>query len=70
MCKKVSLQIEPFCALDAVVLSKPRQVLGGLGLFKQLEMAWVCEISLDLVNVPGDCQLAVHKYTKQTGNLP
>lgn len=46
------LGVEPFRALDTVVLPQTGQVLGRLFVFVLLEMLWGQEVGLDLVDVP------------------
>ncbi len=50
------VRLEPLGALGAVVAAKAGQVLGGLGLFVELQVAGGLEVGLDLVDVAGGCQ--------------
>lgn len=45
------LGLEPLCALDAVVPTKARQVLSGLGLLVQLQVPWRREVGLNLIKI-------------------
>jgi len=49
---QVDLGIEPLCALDAVMLTQRRQVLGRVAVLVLCEVLWRGEVGLDLVDIP------------------
>ncbi len=51
--QQTRVRLEPLGALGAVVAAQAGQVLGGLGLLEQLQVAGGLEVGLDLVDVAG-----------------
>jgi len=68
---EADLCLKPLGALNAVVFPEVGEVLRCFSLLEYLEMPWICEVGLDLIDIPSECvSSSVWKMTENGDHLP